>query len=177
MIQGFVNQEVACTVNFLASRAGLTTVGYTLFNNNHTVFRARSVAGVTEVVAADTATGIYSVKIKLTEEFVGYVLWDTGQDPEASGSDRLRTAVEEMAILPAIDGGMGGITTVLLDLMDAIKAMYEENTIKLADQTTPNSLRIIRKRPEDADWSAPYSDTTIPVIRRPGQFRYGGPLE
>lgn len=177
MIQGFVNQELAYTVNFLMSRSGLSTVGYTLLNKNHTVFRSRSVTGVVEVQSGGSPTGIYSVKLKLTEEFVGYILWDTGQDPEGTGVDRLRSAVEEVSIIPAVEGGSGGLTTVLLDIMEAVKALYEENTIKLADQTTPNSLRIIRKRPEDADWSDPYSDTTIPVIRRPGQFRYGGPLE
>lgn len=179
MIQGAVGQEIAITVNFLVSRAGLASVGYTLMNHDHTVFRSRSTTGVVEVLSDGAGTGIYSAKVKITEPYIGYILWDTGQDPEATGPDRLRSAVEEISIQSAFDtgGGGGNILGALIELMDAIKALYEENTIKIADQTTPNTLRIIRKKPDDPDWSEPYADTTIPVIRRPGQFRYGGPLQ
>jgi len=176
MIQGFVGQEVAATVNFLPSRAGLTTVGYTLYSNDHTVFRARSLTGVVEVFSGGVGTGIYSVKLRITEVFSGYILWDTGQDPEAVGTDRLRSAVEEVSIESVIDGG-GGSSGGLAELLYAIQALYEENTIKIATQQNPNSLRIIRKTSEDADWSTPYMDTTIPVIKRPGQLRYGGPAD
>ena len=179
MIQGAVGQEIAITVNFLVSRAGLGTVGYTLMNNDHTVFRSRSTTGVVEVLSNEVNTGIYSAKIKITEPFIGYVLWDTGQPPAGVGANRLRTAVEEISIQSAFDesGGGGNVLGALIEIMDAIKALYEENTIKIADQTNPNTLRIIRKKPDDPNWSQPYADTTIPVIRRPGQFRYGGPLE
>jgi DNA-binding transcriptional MerR regulator len=63
-------------VNFGASKAGLSTIGYTLYNKNNTIKQARATTGIFEV---GTSTGIYAVYATIDEGFDGIILWDTGE--------------------------------------------------------------------------------------------------
>jgi hypothetical protein len=71
------------SVAFGASRAGLTTVGYTLTG------LARVATGVVEVVPG---TGLYRATVTVPDGFVGLIVWDTGQ-----AADLIRYAADEIA--------------------------------------------------------------------------------
>lgn len=64
------------SVNFGARNTGLSTVGYTLYNPDRTVNRARSKDDVAELIVG---TGIYSANISFPQEFKGHLIWDTGE--------------------------------------------------------------------------------------------------
>jgi hypothetical protein len=62
------------SVNFGAGSAGLGTVGYTLLANNGTTAQARTITGVTELVAN---SGIYGAIISEVVS-AARIVWDTG---------------------------------------------------------------------------------------------------
>lgn len=64
------------SVNFGGGSGGLSTVGFTLYNQDRTIKSSRSTSGVAEV---GTSTGIYSAAISVPEDWDGFVLWDDGQ--------------------------------------------------------------------------------------------------
>ena len=68
--------SMVSTVNFGASNASLSTVGYRILNPDLTVQTARTTSGVSEVIAA---TGVYRATINYPIKFTGIVLWDTGE--------------------------------------------------------------------------------------------------
>ena len=68
--------SMVSTVNFGASNASLSTVGYRILNSDLTVQTTRTTSGVSEVIAA---TGIYRATINYPIRFTGIVLWDTGE--------------------------------------------------------------------------------------------------
>ena len=63
------------TANFGKTKAGLLTVGYTLFGSAGSVISPRTTSGVYEV---GSTTGIYGAEITIPESFSGTILWDTG---------------------------------------------------------------------------------------------------
>ena len=71
------------TVNFGASNASLSTVGYRILNPDLTTFLTRTTTGVTEVI---TASGIYRVTLSYPPNFNGIIMWDTGEaTPQYAG--------------------------------------------------------------------------------------------
>ena len=67
------------SVNFGRSGIGLSTVGYTLYDESGEIFKERTTEGVHEV---GINTGIYAAKIEFTSTFpLGSILWDSGTDP------------------------------------------------------------------------------------------------
>lgn len=71
------------TVNFGLGKTGLSTVGYTLYKNDGTVYSARSTSGVIEF----GSTGIYGANITLPDTEDILILWDTGDASIRYGSD------------------------------------------------------------------------------------------
>jgi hypothetical protein len=69
------------TANFGITKAGLGTVGYTLFDVNGVEVSSRSSVGVYEV---GLQTGIYGANISFPDQFNGTILWDTGQGDSSS---------------------------------------------------------------------------------------------
>ena len=66
-------------VDFGTVNSGLSTVGYTLYNVDGTVKKARTTSGVTEI---GTGTGIYAAEIDFPDDWEGILVWDTGgSDP------------------------------------------------------------------------------------------------
>jgi hypothetical protein len=99
----------------------------------------------------------------------GFIVWDTGQDPNGVGDLKNRVVVEDLKVNLVSGNNLGDVVTALGVLM-------EENVMRIPNAQNPTAIRIIRKHPEDPDWTTPYSDTTVPIIRIRGQERYGGPL-
>lgn len=169
MIQGYVGRTVPALANFLPSRAGLATVGYTLLDKNGDMLAARTVEGVAELAVN---TGIYRVSLEFEERFEGFILWDTGQDASGEGSNRLRTLSEEISIIYPFDVDVER-TPALKTILEAVQVMYEENVMKIPNGTIPTEFQIVRKRMQDPDWSNPYSDKTLYIVPNPARF--GGP--
>ncbi|MBI4708234.1 MAG: hypothetical protein HY761_09990 [Candidatus Omnitrophica bacterium] len=116
-----MSQSKIVTVNFGLSKAGLSTVGYTLKNYDGTTKQNRSTSGVTEIVAS---TGIYSASISFDDDWTGIVVWDTG---EASP----RYATETYNINDLGGGGYAVIASDVWtqkekeDLIDKVNKIYE----------------------------------------------------
>lgn len=67
---------------FSSIYAGLSTVGYTVYNTNGTVYQARTTTGVFEGATADY--GVYYSPSSPT--FIGYMVFDTGTTPTVEGT-------------------------------------------------------------------------------------------
>lgn len=67
--------QTAKSVNFGTNKTGLSTIGYTLYNSDRSLNRARSITGIGEVLAG---TGIYGGTLTLDDNWQGFILWDTG---------------------------------------------------------------------------------------------------
>lgn len=169
MAQLTVSVPTIVTANFLPSRSGLSTVGYTLLNADQSIFQPRTQVSVYEVLLDGSGYGVYATALTIPTTLSGFIVWDTGQDPNGVGTDRRRVIVEDIKVSLASGNSLGDVVT-------ALGALMEENVMKIPNAENPSAIRIIRKRPEDPDWTTPYSDTTIPIIRIRGQERYGGPF-
>lgn len=64
------------SVNFGSRRAGLSTVGVAVHNADGTVLTARTTAGISEIISS---TGLYTKQFTLDNEFIGILVWDTGE--------------------------------------------------------------------------------------------------
>ena len=171
MIQGYVGIPLWMTVNFQPSRAGLTTVGYTLMNTDGAVAVPRTQLEVGEIPVNGRFVGIFRARITFEAPFQGVVLCDTGQDPNAVNSaERFRAASDEVCVIehPVVE-------SQLVPLKDLVGSLADENTMKVPNGAVPSEMRYVRKRPGDADWTDPLSDKTVHIVRKPGQERYGGP--
>ena len=67
--------ELVKNVNFGKGKAGLTSVGYTLYDASGIIDVPRTIVGVYEM---GTNTGIYVCNIPFPDDFVGSIFWDTG---------------------------------------------------------------------------------------------------
>ena len=63
------------TVNFGSGNAGLSTVGYTIYNKAGSTYKARATSGVFEV---GTSTGVYGCLVDFPKDDEVILLWDTG---------------------------------------------------------------------------------------------------
>jgi len=63
------------TVNFGSGNAGLSTVGYTMYNKVGSTYKARATSGVFEV---GTSTGVYGCLVDFPKDDEVILLWDTG---------------------------------------------------------------------------------------------------
>jgi len=74
--------QYAKTVSLIDS--GLSNVGYTLYDIDGSVFKARTETSVIEL----GSTGVYFVKLEIQDEFNGVLVWDDGTaDPIYSSED------------------------------------------------------------------------------------------
>lgn len=91
-----MSKSVLHSITFGSSHSGLSTVGYTLYRRDNTVYQARTTTGVFEV---GTATGVYACDILLPEFEDIIVLWDTGGASPIYGMEDYRiqlNAIQEM---------------------------------------------------------------------------------
>jgi hypothetical protein len=179
MIFGVAGKDIPFSVNFLPSRAGLATVGYQVVDKNHAVVIARTLIGVNEIDFGGNPTGLYTVTLQFSNDFAGFIIWDTGQPANGVGVNKLRIARDEIFITEQV-GGAGLATNTSVnnardEVLDAVKAIYEENVMKIPNTTMPAHIRIVRKKDSDGNWDTPYSDHIVPIIRTPGALRVGGP--
>ena len=77
-------------VNFGSRAAGLTTVGYTVFNHTGSLEAARTETGINELLIASSTTGTFFASVEFPDDFRGSIIWDTG-----TGLARKLYAVEQ----------------------------------------------------------------------------------
>ena len=109
--------NVAITVNFGSSQAGLSTVGYQLFNPDGSANGGRITAGVLGL-----GGGSYTATASVPTAFIGVVRWDTGTTP-------LRVAASVIALgnntgttqfqLVGFGSSQAGLLTVGYQLVNA----------------------------------------------------------
>lgn len=99
------------TVQFGASKAGLTTVGYKAVDTAGQVVIARTTDGVTEL-----GNGGYAANVSYPDEFVGVIVWDTGETPPvtATASVNPPDTPEEDARLDAIEDDVATLDRLVL---------------------------------------------------------------
>jgi hypothetical protein len=65
-------------VNFGSRAAGLTTIGYTVYDHTGSLESARTEAGVTELLISSSSTGTFFASVEFPDGFSGTIVWDTG---------------------------------------------------------------------------------------------------
>ena len=128
------------TVNFSSSNAGLSTVGYKVFNLDGTTNQARTTSGVVEL---GTSTGIYRGIITYAPFFQGFVLWDTGSGSPIYASESINPQDAD----PVLDG----VRTQLRSLNTSLSMLLQSGVKK------ENVDKLIKKlddfKLEDPDYS------------------------
>jgi hypothetical protein len=123
-------RTLATTANFGAAKAGLSTVGYTVYDSVGAVSQARSTSGVAQIAAS---TGIYRALISVAEDFKGFVLWDTG---DAS----IRYAAE--SINPDVGNTVGQTTDEIRTLLRGLNASIINHIDVALKRKTPKIKEI-----------------------------------
>ena len=70
------------SVNFGSRKAGLSTIGLTIYDSSGNIVAARTTTGIVEI----GLTGIYQSPLSIGDTFIGLILWDTG--------DRVKTPIK-----------------------------------------------------------------------------------
>lgn len=89
-------------VNFGPGQAGLSTVGYRLFDAAGSLSGSRTTSGVGEMLSD---TGIYSASIHFSTNFSGSILWDTGGSSSAYATEAYNPQPEQIALIKSIESG------------------------------------------------------------------------
>lgn len=76
-----MSKTIYFTVSFGSAKAGLNTVGYTVFDVDSAVFLPRTTNGVN-----DLDNGNYGALVTLPDRFQGMITWDTGEDELVTAS-------------------------------------------------------------------------------------------
>jgi hypothetical protein len=74
------------TANLGKLKAGLGSVGYSLYDPTGTISVPRSTNGVYEL---GTLTGIYGANIAFPDSFVGSILWDSGESSPVYATEEI----------------------------------------------------------------------------------------
>jgi hypothetical protein len=96
------------SVNFGIGKSELDTVGVTLIDTAGNVSVARSTVDIHEV---GTSTGIYAVPITFVTNFIGSILWDTGDANTVYASEEYNGTEENVSFIKDIEGGKWSIDT------------------------------------------------------------------
>ena len=96
------------SANFGPGKGGLATVGFTLIDSSGNVSVARSTVGVHEL---GTNSGIYAAPITFATDFVGSILWDTGDESVAYATEEYDGTEEKVDFIKDIEGGRWTIDT------------------------------------------------------------------
>lgn len=119
------------TVNFGAANAGLSTVGYTLYNNDGSVNKSRSTSNVFEI---GTSTGNYACPINFPDKEEVILLWDTGGATPRYATDesmvQMNSIQEETDRIRAIWNSLKNIGETYAKLIDKINKLDKTDNKK-----------------------------------------------
>lgn len=130
------------TVNFGTDCTGLTTVGYSLVNDDGTINQART---TTEVFETITNSGVYASYIDFDQEWNGIVLWDDGQDERTYASEEYNYLLEDTTstinlTVQEIERDGGKLDIVSDDLKRVLGLVHENLFIDLPTYDDANNL-------------------------------------
>lgn len=110
------------TANFSSSNAGLSTVGYKVFNLDGSQYAARTTSGVVEL---GTSTGIYRAIITYPQFFQGFVLWDTGSGTPVYASESINPIDAD----PVLDGVRTQLRSLNTSLSMLLQGAWKKSDI------------------------------------------------
>ena len=76
--------NIVKTVNFGTGKGGISTVGYRIYSSAGALSGSRVTSGVGEV---RSGSGIYSGSVHISNNFTGYLLWDSGESTPIYASE------------------------------------------------------------------------------------------
>ena len=131
---GYINLPLMLLAKFPPTKAGLATVGYTLYNPDGTVYIARS------TVRHDGGNGRYTATPVIAEAWSGYVVWDTGEAvPLESEEDIAVSPAPASATDPRLDNLPVDLSPVLTAIDTLGTGVATETTQQtILDRLTPN---------------------------------------
>lgn len=110
-------------VNFGLSKTGISTVGYTIYDDAGNELVARSTSGVFEY----GSTGIYAAKISLPERSEFTLIWDTGEaspryapDEDTAQLDIIQEETDRIRVIWNTLQNMGEVFATLIDKINKI---------------------------------------------------------
>jgi chromosome segregation ATPase len=114
-------------VNLGSSKGGLSTVGYTIYNEAGGTHKARSTSGVTEL---GTSTGIYKATVTLDDAFDGFIVWDSGDatiryavEPTLGQLNSIQDETDHIRIIWNSLRNQGDLYAQLLKALDKMKGV------------------------------------------------------
>ena len=84
------------TVNFGSSKAGLSTVGYRIYDTYGTLSGSRVTSNIGEVLSG---AGIYSGSVHIGDNFIGSILWDTGESTPTYASEDVDNVIHTLNMI------------------------------------------------------------------------------
>ena len=113
------------SVNFGVGKAGLSTVGYAIYNKSGSVKSANTTTGVAEL---GTSTGIYYANVTLDDNFDGIVLWTTGEaspryglEPTLAQLNSIQDETDHIRLIWNTLRNQGDLYQQLLKALDKLK--------------------------------------------------------
>jgi hypothetical protein len=128
---------VSRQVNFGSRKTGLSTVGYTLLNENGSTKEVRTTSGVSELIAG---SGAYGAVINFEDDWRGILIWDTGEATPLYAFDSFNYS--------DYSGGGGGGFVVQGEFLSQAEKEQVINLLKDISKTA-NTLNGRMKKVED----------------------------
>ena len=115
------------SVNFGIGKAGLSTVGYAIYNKSGSIKSANTTTGVAEL---GTSTGIYYVNLTLDDDFDGIILWTTGEvspryglEPTLAQLNSIQNETDNIRLIWNSLRNQGDLYNKLLKELNRVKAL------------------------------------------------------
>ena len=129
--------QYAKTVSLIDT--GLATVGYTLYDIDGSVFKARTETSVIEL----GSTGVYFVKLEIQDEFNGVLVWDDGTaDPIYSSED---LAGHQNTKLGQITDGLDIMLQSIAMHRAAVEPIIDKLDLKSVEKVIKSDVATMRK--------------------------------
>ena len=88
--------NIVKTVNFGSSKSSLSSPGYRIYSTSGALSGSRVTSGISEVIAN---SGIYSATVHISDNFTGYILWDTGESTATYASEDIDNKLHTLSML------------------------------------------------------------------------------
>jgi len=125
------------TVLFGSSKAGLSTVGYRLYNGDGTPAGSHITSGI-----QDLAGGQYGAIVEVPDDFVGRITWDTGEVSNVYASAELNTPDNEAIVDAAVEAVISAVQTTFDNII------VRPNDRVVVGAADPQALAVRLPQPE-----------------------------
>ena len=90
--------NIVKTVNFGSSKSSLSSPGYRIYSTSGDLSGSRVTSEIGEVISG---AGIYSSSVHISDNFTGYILWDSGEATPVYASEDIDNKLYTLSILSA----------------------------------------------------------------------------